>query len=60
MRRTKSKVMNKALKIAYLNILLLGLNIPIKLNEMLSDAFVVILRLHGSFEASFLHSYFWQ
>ena len=32
----------------------LGLNISIKLNKMLIDAFVVFFRLHEPFEASLL------
>ena len=40
--------MNKALKIAYF-----GLNISIKLNEMLIRAFVVFFRPHEPLEVSF-------
>ena len=48
-RLTKSiRVMNKALKIAYF-----GLNISIKLNEMLIRAFVVFFRPHEPLEVSF-------
>ena len=53
LRQMKSvRVMNTALKIAYLR-LHLGLNISIKLIEMLIDAFVMFLSLLGPFEVSF-------
>ena len=58
MRQMKSvRVMNTALKIAYLR-LHLGLNISIKLIEMLIDAFVMFLSLLGPFEVSFFLNQF--
>ena len=42
----------KALNIAYLNYISVWISQK-KVNEMLLDAFVVIFRLHGPFEASF-------
>ena len=54
MGRTKSmRVMNKALKIDGISKLHLGLNISIKLNEMLIDAIVIFLAFVGRLKRLF-------
>ena len=56
MRRAKSmRVMNKALKITYLNYTSVGLNNSIKLDKMFINSFVVFFHLHGPFEESFYY-----
>ena len=47
------RAMNKALKIAHLNHIRLGLNIPMKLNETLIDSCMVFFRLLEPSKASY-------
>ena len=55
-RRAKSiRVMNKALKITYLNYTSVGLNVSIKLDKIFINYFVVFFHLHGPFEKSFYY-----
>ena len=53
MRGTESLMVIKKSSENCISILSLGLNISIKLNKMLIDAFLVFLQLHRPFEATF-------